>query len=82
MNFAGYTEIVAVSLDACVRQLKSAEDEHSEYVRIASVREWIISKTSLDASKSPKKLWLGNCKTAIFRRYFRALCRVVDKLSK
>ena len=29
------------SICVCVRQLKSAEDEHSEYVRIASVREWI-----------------------------------------
>ena len=48
LDFAVYTEIVAVNLCVCVRHLKSSEDEHSEYVRIAYVREWIISKTSLD----------------------------------
>ena len=70
------------SICAYLRQLKGAEDEHSEYIRIASVREWIISKTSLDASKSSEKLWLGNCRTGVSQRYFRALRRVVDKLPK
>ena len=71
------------SICACVRQLECAEDELSEYVRIASVREWIISKTSLvDASKSPEKLWLCNCRTDVTSQfYFRALRRVVDTLS-
>ena len=36
------------SVCAYVRQLESAEDKHSEYVRIASVREW-VTKTSLNA---------------------------------
>ena len=34
-----------------VVQLESSDDEGWEYIRIASVRERVISKTSLDASK-------------------------------
>ena len=64
------------SICACVRQLENTEDEHSEYVRNASVRERIISKTS----KSAEKLWLCNCRTDVSQRYFHALHRVIDKL--
>ena len=41
MNFAGYILALLPSICAYVCQLESVEDEHSEYVRIASVRERI-----------------------------------------
>ena len=53
MNFAGYIQIVAIHEH--LLQLESSGNEHSEYVRIAFVREWILSKTSTDASNQLKK---------------------------
>ena len=47
MNFAGFELLLAM----CTYLLQLAGNEQSEYIRIASVQERIISKTSLDASK-------------------------------
>ena len=49
VNFCGYTGIVAVNVCVCT-SVRSAGNEHSEYVRIASVLERIISKTLLHSS--------------------------------
>ena len=62
MNFAGCTGSVAVNL--------WVGNEHSEYVRIASVGERNISKTSLDASKIAEKQWLYQCRTDVSRSFF------------
>ena len=58
MNFADILKLLP-SICAYVRQQGSAGNEHSEYVLIASVRERIMSKTSLHASKSAEIWWLA-----------------------
>ena len=57
VNFSGYTEIVAVNLCVCTSVRKRWERAFGIRSN-CTVREWIISKTSLHASKSAEIWWL------------------------
>ena len=73
----GYSEIVAVNLCVCTSVRKRLLE------RAFGIRSnWIISKTSLDASKSSENLRLYSCRRGNFRPCLGVLRRVVDKLRK
>ena len=81
MNFAEYTEIVAVNLCVCTPVRKRWERAFGIRSNCICPRMDYIENI-VRCVKITGNLWLPNCGKGNFQQSFRAPCRVVDKLRK